>query len=150
MCTDASAVLAAANAPAAVDNAGEASTQEGPAPALAPAAALGQAAPKIDEKVLRALEPPSRGSPVPAIVRRGMLAQLGLHRRSVEDLGSWRLAVTSLRDKVMLCDRTERDRVTFNKSGIHGWGMTVLQDIPQACDLLFTPESGDFACLLMC
>jgi hypothetical protein len=124
---DASAAVAAA---VAVGDVGD----KPQALAGAVAAAAPQMAPKIDDKLLRALEAPSRGSPVPVVVRQGMLGKLGLHRHRTDDPGSWRLAVTSLHDKVMQCDHTERERVTFNKSGIHGWGMTVLQDIPQARD----------------
>ena len=45
--------------------------------------------------------------------------------------GPWRLGISSLRDKVSMCTQTERERLTVNKSGIHGWGLTALQDIPQ-------------------
>jgi hypothetical protein len=86
--------------------------------------------PTVDDALVLALERPKPGSMLPKVVQQGMLARLGV--QPPEDRkGPWRLGISSLRDKVSMCLHTERERLTINKSGIHGWGLTALQDIPQ-------------------
>lgn len=90
----------------------------------------GEAVPMVDDALVSVLEPPKQGSTLPKVVEQGMLVKLGV--QPPEDRkGPWRLGISSLRDKVSMCLQTERERLTINKSGIHGWGLTALQDIPQ-------------------
>jgi hypothetical protein len=84
----------------------------------------------VDPALESALQPPGPRSILPKVVQKGTLAQLGIVRPD-DSSRTWRLAVTSLQDKVQICHQTMRERLTINKSGIHGWGMTALQDIPQ-------------------
>lgn len=89
-----------------------------------------EAVPMVDDALVLALEPPKPSSTLPKVVEQGMLVKLGVHPPE-DRKGPWRLGISSLRDKVSMCLHTERERLTINKSGIHGWGLTALQDIPQ-------------------
>lgn len=91
-----------------------------------------EAVPVVDHALVLALQPPSPQSTLPKVVEQGMLVKLGV--QPPEDRqGPWRLGISTSRDKVSMCLHTERERLTINKSGIHGWGLTALQDIPQVC-----------------
>ena len=90
----------------------------------------GQGVPVVDDALVLALTPPGPRSPLPKVVEAGMLVKLGVHPPE-DRKGPWRLGISGLRDKVSMCLQTERERLTVNKSGIHGWGLTALQDIPQ-------------------
>jgi hypothetical protein len=115
---DAAAAAAAAQADA--DAEGE--RANGGAGAAAPAA--------VDDALMHALQPPGPRSALPRVVEQGALARLGVHPLA-DTPGPWRLGIPSLHDKVEMCRATEDERLTVNKSGIHGWGLTALQDIQQ-------------------
>eukprot|EP00892_Ulva_mutabilis_P002229 jgi/Ulvmu1/12006/UM083_0019.1 len=86
--------------------------------------------PQVDRALLRVLQPPSPHALLPQVVRKGMLALLGV-QEAADETGTQRLGIPSAKDKVLMCRWTERDRLTTNKSGIHGWGLTALCNIPQ-------------------
>lgn len=88
------------------------------------------AQPLVDRALVRMLQPPGPHASLPLVVRQGTLALLGVRPPTAEDAPR-RLGIPSAKDKVLMCRRTERNRLTINKSGIHGWGMTALCNIPQ-------------------
>lgn len=85
---------------------------------------------QVDRALVRVLQPPGRHALLPQVVRKGMLALLGVQVDG-DEVGPRRLGIPSAKDKVLMCRWTERDRLTINKSGIHGWGLTALCNIPQ-------------------
>lgn len=102
------------------------------------------AQPPVDRALVRMLQPPGPHASLPLVVRKGTLALLGVRPPTAEDAPR-RLGIPSAKDKVLMCRRTERNRLTINKSGIHGWGMTALCNIPQvltriSCDVRRRPH----------
>lgn len=86
--------------------------------------------PHVDRALVRMLQPPGPHASLPQVVQKGTLALLGVHMPTDDDAPQ-RLGIPSAKDKVLMCRRTEPNRLTINKSGIHGWGMTALCNIPQ-------------------
>lgn len=84
----------------------------------------------IDPALEQLLQPPGPYTAIPPVVEKGTLRLLGIPMHGASD-GPLRLGLPSAKDKVLMCRQTLRHRLTINKSGIHGWGMTAICNISQ-------------------